>query len=313
MARDAHRRLVKPGRLPAAGARRYWLGLLALGIVTGAHPAAAQQPPDVPYVQTPSNVVDVMLDMAAPNADDYLVDLGSGDGRIVIQAAKKHAVRGHGIEIDSALVRTSNQAAKREGVADKVSFVNGNLFVMDLSRASVLTMYLLPQLNIQLRPRLLSELRPGTRVVSHDFDMGDWKPDQKREVSVPNKSYGPPVSQVYLWYVPANVAGKWRWQLPVAGKALGYEARLSQLFQEIDAEMLVDGGSASVQNLKLRGDQLSFTLTREIYGQKVNHDFTGRVEGDSIVGRVTLTGGGENATHNWQAARVERGLLRTHK
>jgi hypothetical protein len=132
-------------------------------------------------------------------------------------------------------------------------------------------------------------------------------------VAVPNKSYGPPVSQVYLWYVPANVAGKWRWQLAGAGKALGYEARLSQLFQEIDGEMLVDGGSATVQNLKLRGNQLSFALTREIYGQKVSHDFSGRVEGDSIVGRVTLTGGGENATHNWQAARVERGILRMNK
>src|SRR5688572_6673453 len=247
MARDAHRRLVKPGGLPAAIGRRLWLGVVGLCTVALAGTAAAQQEPDVPYVQTPANVVDVMLDMAAPNPDDFLIDLGSGDGRIVIQAAKKHAVRGLGIEIDSALVRASNQGAKREGVADKVSFVNGNLFVMDLSRATVLTMYLLPQLNMQLRPRILSELKPGTRVVSHDFDMGDWKPDQKRELAVPNKSYGPPVSQVYLWYVPAHVAGKWRWQLPVEGKPLTFEAKVSQLFQELDAEMLVDGGSAVVR------------------------------------------------------------------
>jgi hypothetical protein len=184
--------------------------------------------------------------------------------------------------------------------------------MMDLSRATVLTMYLLPQLNMQLRPRILSELRPGTRVVSHDFDMGDWKPDQKRELAVPNKSYGPPVSQVYFWYVPAHVAGKWRWQLPVAGKPLTYEAKLSQLFQEVDGEMLVDGGSAVVRDLKLSGDVISFSLTREMSGQKISHDFSGRVEGDRISGRAQPSGG-TSAALDWQATRTERGTLRINK
>ena len=292
---------------------RAWIGLAALVAALWSASSVAQQDPDVPFVQTPANVVDAMLEMAAVQATDYLIDLGSGDGRIVIQAARQHGVRSLGIEIDANLVRASSREASRQGVADKVSFVNGNLFAMDLSRATVLTMYLLPQLNLQLRPRILSELKPGTRILSHDFDMGEWKPDQRREVPVPNKSYGPPVSQIYLWYVPANVAGKWRWQLPVAGKSLGYEARLSQLFQEVDAEMLVDGGTAAVQNLRLRGDQVSFGLTREVFGQKVSHEFSGRVEGDTITGRVTVSGAGDSAVHNWRATRYERGSLRTNK
>ncbi|MEO6065749.1 MAG: methyltransferase domain-containing protein [Lysobacterales bacterium] len=300
--------MTSPPRLAEVLRGLSWLMSAALY----AMPAAAQQEPDVPYVQTPSNVVDTMLEMARLTASDYLVDLGSGDGRIVIQAARRHGVRSMGVEIDPNLVRASNQEAKRQAVDDKVSFVTGNLFMMDLSRATVLTMYLLPQLNMQLRPRILTELKPGTRVVSHDFDMGDWKPDQKREVKVPNKSYGPPVSQVYFWYVPANVAGKWRWQLPVAGKPLTYEAKLSQLFQEVDGEMLVDGGSAAVQNLMLRGDLISFTLVREMFGQKISHDFNGRVEGDRISGRVQLSGG-ESAALDWQATRTERGTMRINK
>ncbi len=285
--------------------RCFWILLVALG---GA-PAVAQQTPDVPYVQTPSNVVDAMLEMAVLNRDDYLVDLGSGDGRIVIQAAGKYGVRSMGIEIDANLVRTSIEAATRQGLAGKVSFVTGNLFVMDLSRATVLTMYLLPQLNLQLRPRILSELKPGTRVVSHDFDMGDWKPDQRREVAVPNKSYGPPVSQVYLWHVPAHVAGRWRWQLPVGGKPLVFEARVSQLFQELDGEVLIDGGSAIVRNFRLHGDLISFEVMRDASGQKLTHEFSGRVEGDRMTGRVKLSGA-EGAALDWQATRTERGTLR---
>lgn len=295
--------------MASAVCRYFWVLLIALGGM----PAGAQQTADVPFVTTPPNVVGAMLEMAMISTNDYLVDLGSGDGRIVIEAAKKYGVRGMGIEIDPNLVFTANQEAKRHGVAGRVSFTQGNLFVMDFSRASVLTMYLLPQINMQLRPRLLNELKPGTRVVSHDFDMEEWKPDQRREVSVPNKSYGPPVSQVYLWYVPAHVAGKWRWQVPVAGKPRVYEAKMSQFFQEIDGEVLVDGGTGSVQNLKLRGDLISFNVRREMFGQHISHEFSGRVEGDSMIGRVRVSGGGENATHDWQAARVERGTMRINR
>jgi ubiquinone/menaquinone biosynthesis C-methylase UbiE len=284
--------------------------LLALCALPSWRVAHAQQAGDVPYVQTPSNVIDAMLDMALVNANDYLIDLGSGDGRIVIEAAKKNGAHGMGVELDENLVFTARQEARRQGVGGKATFVAGNLFNADISRATVLTMYLLGQINIQLRPRLLSELKPGTRVVSHDFDMGNWKPDLQREMPVPNKSYGPPVSRIYLWYVPANAAGKWRWQLTVGGNARVYEARVRQFFQEIDGEMLIDGGSVAAQNVRLRGDLISFNLTREMFGQQISHAFNGRIEGDKILGRVTVSGG-EHTTLDWQATRTERGKMRT--
>jgi hypothetical protein len=285
--------------------------LLALCALLPWRVAHAQQAGDVPYVPTPSNVIDAMLDMARVNANDYLIDLGSGDGRIVIEAAKKNGAHGMGIELDANLVFTARQEAGRQGVGGKVTFVAGNLFNADLSKATVLTMYLLGQINIQLRPRLLSELKPGTRVVSHDFDMGNWKPDLQREVPVPGKRYGPPVSRIYLWHVPVNAAGKWRWQLTIGGRPRVYEARVNQLFQEIDGEMLVDGGSATAQNVKLRGDLIGFNLTREMSGQPISHVFDGRIEGDRIVGRVAISGGGEDKTLDWEATRVERGKMHT--
>ncbi len=303
----------RQGLMPATVYRCCAALLIALASALPWQMAGAQQTADVPYVTTPSNVVDAMLEMAAINTNDYLIDLGSGDGRIVIEAAKKYGVRGMGIEIDPNLVLTANEGAQRQGVAGRVSFTTGNLFVMDFSRASVVTMYLLPQINMQLRPRILAELKPGTRVVSHDFDMGEWKPDQRRTVAVPNKSYGPPVSQVYFWYVPAHVAGRWRWQLPLAGKPRVYEAQLNQLFQEVEAEVLVDGGTGMVRNLELRGDLIGFKLMREMFGEQVTHEFSGRVEGDTITGRVKISGGGENAAQDWQATRVERGTMRINK
>ena len=272
--------------------------------------AQAQQAADVPYVPTPWNVVEAMLDIALVNADDNLIDLGSGDGRIVIEAARKRGASGMGVELDSNLVYTANQEARRQGVAGKAAFISGNLYHFDFSRATVLTLYLLPKINLDLRPRILSQLKPGTRVVSHDFDMGDWKPDERREIAVPNKSYGPPVSRIYLWYVPANFAGKWRWQLTVGGQPRVYEARVKQRFQQLDGEFLVDGGSAVARDLKLRGDQIEFTLVREMYGQPVTHEFRGRVEGETATGRVRLSGA-ESATLDWKVTRTERGSMRT--
>ncbi|MBI2290434.1 MAG: hypothetical protein HYU73_08890 [Betaproteobacteria bacterium] len=203
----------------------------------------------------------------------------------------------------------ANQAARRQSVAGQVTFVQGSLFDADLSRTTVLTMYLLPSINLQLRPRILGQLRPGTRVVSHDFDMGAWKPDLHREVAVPDKSYGAPVSQIYLWYVPANVAGKWQWRLPVGGTTRLYEARIDQRFQELSGETRVDGGTATGQGARLRGDLITLNLVREFSGQKFTHEFSGRVEGDRIVGRARISGGSGNATLDWEATRVERGRM----
>ena len=148
---------------------------------------------DVPYVPTPQSVVDKMLDMAKVTGEDYLIDLGSGDGRIPIAAAKRFGTKGMGVDIDPARVYEAKANAVNARVADKVEFRKQDLFETDLSQATVLTMYLLPRVNLQLRPRILNKLKPGTRVVSHSFDMGDWKPDEKIIVD------GRPI---YLWIVP---------------------------------------------------------------------------------------------------------------
>ena len=285
------------------------LRLLLLCALLPVRAAQAQQTADVPYVQTPSAVVAAMLDLAAVGAGDNLIDLGSGDGRIVIEAARKLGTRGMGIELDANLVSIAKAEARRQGVDGKASFAQGNLFNFDISGASVLSMYLLPQINLQLRPRILGQLKPGARVVSHDFDMGEWQPDQRREIAVPNKSYGPPLSRIYLWYVPADVAGKWRWELSEAGKPVAYEARINQRFQQLDAEMLMDRGRAVVRNMKLRGDELSFTLTRELDGRPLTHEFSGRVNGDTVTGRVAIGAGADTALA-WTATRAERGTMR---
>lgn len=148
---------------------------------------------DVPYVPTPQSVVDKMLDIAKVTGEDYLIDLGSGDGRIPIAAAKRFGTKGLGVEIDPARVHEAKVNAVNARVKDKVEFRKQDLFETDLSQATVLTMYLLPRVNLQLRPRILNTLKPGTRVVSHSFDMGDWKPDQK--ITVDGR-------KIYLWIVP---------------------------------------------------------------------------------------------------------------
>lgn len=159
---------------------------------TAPRPAAEPRRPDVIFVPTPEDVVDEMLKVANVTGKDVLYDLGSGDGRIPITAAKRFGTRGLGIDIDPDRIKEANENLKKAGVGDKVKFVQGDLFELDLSPATVITLYLLPALNLKLRPKLL-KLKPGTRIVSHDFDMGDWKPD--KQVKVGTRS-------VYLWTVP---------------------------------------------------------------------------------------------------------------
>ena len=158
----------------------------------------------MPFIVTPDNVTRAMLKLADVKASDCVIDLGSGDGRIVIVAAKQFGARGLGVEIVPELVEKSRDNARRAGVADKVEFRLQDLFATDLSQATVITMYLLPEVNLQLRPRLLA-LKPGTRIVSHDWDMGDWKPDRVVTVDAPDKPIGrEKVSRLYLWTVPAR-------------------------------------------------------------------------------------------------------------
>ena len=194
---------------------------------------------EVPYIRTPQSVVDKMLDLAGVGPDDFLIDLGSGDGRIVITAASKRGARGFGVEIDPTLVETSNEAARKAGVADRARFFTRDLFETDIREATVLTMYLLPAVNLQLRPRIL-ELRPGTRVVSHDWDMADWPPDRTLTLDVPEKAIGrEKLSRLHLWLVPARLQGLW------CGPG-GVALQVQQRFQAVQATL---GDGAGQQSL----------------------------------------------------------------
>jgi SAM-dependent methyltransferase len=239
--------------------------LLALLVLLAPLPAAAADM-DVPFVVTPDNVTMAMLQIAGVGPDDYLIDLGSGDGRIVITAAKRFGARGLGVEVVPDLVQKSRENARIAGVAGRAFFREQDLFKTDLSPASVITMYLLPEVNLQLRERLL-RLRPGTRIVSHDWDMGDWQPDKTVTVDAPDKPIGrEKLSRVFLWIVPARVQGDWCG----IGKHKGSTLRLAQEFQRFRGELANGTGTLGFQgriagntvgargqvNLHVEGDRL---------------------------------------------------------
>lgn len=253
-------------------------GLLALALLLGTGRAAAQD--EVPFVVTPDAVTQAMLDLADVRASDRLVDLGSGDGRIVITAARRHGARGLGVEIVPELVEQSRRNAKAAGVAALTEFRVQDLFETDLAGASVVTMYLLPAVNLQLRPRLLA-LAPGTRIVSHDWDLGDWLPDRTVTVEAPDKPIGlEKTSRVHLWVVPLQLAGRWcagpqlltleqRFQLfsgslQVQGQAAPiavFDGRASATEGHIDAGRTGNGGT-----LLLRGEQLELQQAGGVLG-----------------------------------------------
>ncbi len=212
-----------------------------------------------PFITTPPEVVERMLQLAGTRADDLVIDLGSGDGRIVIAAAQKYGARGLGIELDAALVARSRENAQRAKVGDKVQFLQGDVLVADISRATVVTVYLLPALMAKLQSRFIEELAPGTRIVSHAFGMAGWAPDRSETVKISERHPGQgDESRLHYWVVPANVRGVWR--------GGGLELRIEQNFQQID----VQGASRA-------------TLS----GRDITWDgFKGRVEGNRIAGEL---------------------------
>jgi len=290
---------LRPGWQRAAAALLVMLP--ALSLAADQHPHA-----DVPYVPTPPGVVSAMLGIAGVGPEDYVIDLGSGDGRIIIAAAKQRGARGIGVEIDGALVGVARREAQREGVAGRVEFMEQNLFLTEMGHATVITMYLYPRLMLQLLPRLFAELRPGTRVVSHDFDMESWRPDARATVPVPDKPYGPPSSEVYLWIMPANAAGAWKWRSTDGTAALDYELTLSQTFQMLEGKALIGGEPGRLEGGRMRGDEIRLMLTAEAGGRTRRREFSGRVDGDLIIGTMKLPGGGE---FDWKATRVKRGNI----
>lgn len=206
---------------------------------------------DVPFVPTGEDVVKAMLDLAAVESDDVLFDLGSGDGRIVVAAARDYGAQAVGVEIDSGRVALAQAYAEQMDVDDRVCFIEHDLLEVDFSPASVVTMFLLPHINLALRPRLLEELRPGTRIVSHTFDMGDWKPDRR----IPAK-----YDSIFLWVIPARVAGIWHWQT-VEGRH--YQVELEQRYQQLSGEVWVDDQLAELEAARLWGDLLELVVLHE--------------------------------------------------
>ncbi len=244
---------------------------------------------DAPYVPSPHATVDEMLRLAGAGPGDVVYDLGAGDGRVVIAAAAKFGARGVGVEIDPWLVAQARQSAARAGVADRVHFLQQDLFATDLGEATLVALYLSPNLNMKLRPALLA-LAPGTRIVSHSSGMGDWRPDRKTSVR----------KDVLLWIVPARVAGRWRATLGPAPRALEFE--VSQRHQEISVSARLDGAPAQVWEARLEGDRLSFVIVEHVgTREEAGLYFEGRVTGRSIEGTVARGVGAARAVLGWRA------------
>jgi Methyltransferase domain len=262
-------------------------GLLVWFALAGMLTAHADE---VLYIQTPSSVVEAMLAIAEVGPQDYVVDLGSGDGRIVIAAATQRQARGLGIDYDHTLIAESRANAARAGVSDKVEFLHQDIFLADFRQATVVTMYLLPEVNLELRPRILFDLKPGTRVVSHDWDMGDWEPDRRLVVAAPEKTIGlRKESTVYLWMVPARIAGCWRGTLTGPGGEESVAIDVVQRFQNASATVWLRRWGLSATG-RLRGDTLSLVLERSPWmPESAPLPFTlqvaaGRLEGEANDG-----------------------------
>jgi SAM-dependent methyltransferase len=239
-----------------------------------------------------------MLRLAETRKEDVVYDLGCGDGRVVIMAAREYGTRGVGVDIDPKRIEESRENARQAGVTDRVHFLQQNLFDTDIREATLVTLYLLPQLNRQLRPRLLSELRPGTRIVSHDFDMGEWHPDQV--LHVPGSTYE---HTVYYWVIPAKVDGVWRVNMPMPAGERQYRLHLQQQFQEVSGTISARGEELPITNATLTGDRLRFSVTSTGQSPPVKMSFDGRIADDSVHGSVEVQGGSVAGRHEWTATR----------
>ena len=252
-----------------------------------------------PFVPTPPAVVEAMLKLANVGPHDYVVDLGSGDGRIVLAAATRYKASGTGVEIDGELVDQSNAAARKRGVADRARFVRQDVREADLSRATVLTLYLLPGMMTTLRDKLLAELRPGSRVVSHDFHFENWKPDRTITVETREKYEidGNWTSEVHLWIVPARVQGKWRARLAGAN-AQEFDLDIRQGFQVFDGRLVRGDQGTRLREGRVSGSRLTFTAN----GASGRAErYTATVRDGQMTGEVR---NGETVIARWSAARL---------
>jgi len=235
-----------------------------------------------PYVPSPQSVVADMLRYAEVSDRDFLIDLGSGDGRIVLTAAKVFGARGFGVEIKDELVKRANEAARNEGLADRVKFIKQDLFKTDLSQASVVTMYLLPDTVNLLKDKFLAELKPGTRIVSHDYPLTGWIPEKYVQMDLEDKVQisGVTTTLIYVYVVPARVDGVWHAQMPPALTSSPAMLSLRQQLTRVAGVVRVDGKDIALENVKLRGDRLSFRIA----GRK--GEYSGQVKGRVIEGTL---------------------------
>jgi SAM-dependent methyltransferase len=258
-----------------------------------AAPAAAQTP-DVMFVPTNIRVALGMLQLAGVTERDVVYDLGSGDGRLVITAAKRFGARGVGIDIDPSLVADATHNADTAGVADRVTFRQADLFQTDLREATVVTLYLTSSLNLRLRPKLFRELPAGARVVSNNFDMDDWPADSTMIVQGAAMANTP----VRLWIMPADAAGRWNvlWD-----KLPPFSLRLEQRFQQLRGTATIGGRTAELTDISLRGDSVGFTIPA--HSSRGAMHFGGRIAGDHASGTVAL---GDALPSAWRAVRAGR-------
>lgn len=240
-------------------------------------PQVGQSGKDVVWVPTPDELVDRMLKMAKVTAQDYVIDLGAGDGKIAIAAAKHFGANSLGIEYNPDMVKLANCMVQVDGVGNKTKIVQGDIFKEDFSKANVITMYLLPELNLCVRHRILA-MRPGTRVTSHQFTMGDWSSDESAEFDY---------RTAYLWIVPAKVAGTWTLK---DNAGLQATVNLSQNFQKVSGDVTVGGAKQPLVGATLRGDHLTFAFNDD---KGVTRTFTGTIKGNDLSGSLRAAGGGE--------------------
>jgi SAM-dependent methyltransferase len=258
---------------------------------------------DVPYASTPPDVVEKMMEVARVGPGDYVIDLGCGDGRIVIAAARKGAM-GHGVDLDPQRIREARENAHKANVNERVMFVQEDIFETDISQASVITMYLLSTVNEDLRPRLMKELEPGTRIVSHNFGMGVWEPDEhlilgdsymdKDNLNI-EQQLEKLDHEIFLWFVPAKIEGEWTWK--TNGKK--FTMQVEQSFQKFHARLTAGKDTLNISNKALKGKKLSFTASNP--GDGSHYGFSGKVENSQITGTVQIREQNDHLIRKWEA------------
>jgi hypothetical protein len=271
--------------------RRRVLATTIAAIVAGSLPYTMAIELDVPYVETPDNIVTLMLDLAEITDNDYVIDLGTGDGRIVIGAVKRGAT-GLGVDLDPVRIEEARVNADKAGVSDRVKFEVADLFKTDISAATVVTLFLNSEVNMRLRPTLLEKLKPGTRVVSHNFDMEDWQPDRQEQLML-NSNNNFYIHDIFYWVIPADVSGEWKWE----NGSDQFVMTVEQQFQEINVRISANGENLVTDNSVLVGNTLKMSAVNPVTNQ--TYQFEGMVELDSISGNL-LSG---NTQLGWTAKR----------